>query len=66
MSKALEKDPKLRPSLAEIKKDPCFKDIGWEQITKELKVSPYIPELKSVFSWEGKLPSIVSLEEGKK
>jgi hypothetical protein len=31
----LNKDPKKRPSLAELKKDPFFADINWEKLEKK-------------------------------
>jgi hypothetical protein len=51
-----------RPSLQQLKKDPFLANIDWSKIEKEEVASPYIPQFNSIISWEGKLPSLVYLQ----
>jgi hypothetical protein len=61
----LRKEAGERPTLKQVKMDPFFGGVDWEMMGREEIGSPYVPELHSVFNWEGKLPSIVYLQNTK-
>ncbi len=35
INKCLQKEPSLRPSIIDIKKDPFFNNINWEKLLKK-------------------------------
>ena len=60
---ALSKNPQQRISLNEIKKDEWFDEIDWQKLKKQQLVAPYVPDPHRLKEWQGKLPTVVYLEE---